>query len=195
MIYTIDTESLPEGVTVSQYFLLLSLIEEPNTIETATELYEKKFLQPLYDDKTRVLRGFALTAEGKDKVVAALENSHNKGAQDYTKLAEELKKVFPQGRKPGTSRYWTEGVSLIDRRLKAFEKKYGKFPDSEILDAAKRYVASFQGNYQYMAVLRYFIFKEVVGKAGDLESKSDLLTYLENSGEVDERQDWTAELR
>ena len=106
-----------------------------------------------------------------------------------------VRKVFPQGRKPGTSRYWTEGVSLIDRRLKAFEKKYGKFPDSEILDAAKRYVASFQGNYQYMAVLRYFIFKEVVGKAGDLESKSDLLTYLENSGEVDERQDWTAELR
>ena len=44
MIYTIDTESLPEGVTVSQYFLLLSLIEEPNTIETATELYENCLL-------------------------------------------------------------------------------------------------------------------------------------------------------
>lgn len=195
MIYTIDTDLLPEGITASQYFLLLSLVEEPNTIEVATELYEKKLLTPLYDDKTRVLRGFALTDEGRDNVVNTLENSHNKGARDYTSLAEELKKVFPQGKKPGTTRYWTEGVSLINKRLKAFEKKYGKFPDSAILDAAKRFVDSYQGNYQFMPVLRYFIFKEVVGKAGDLESKSDLLTYLENSGETDERQDWTAELR
>lgn len=193
MIYTIDTECLPPDITPSQYFLLLSLIEEPNTIERATDLYEKGRVMPLYDSETKVLRGFALTPESREEVREILEKSLVVKTNNYKELAQKLKEVFPPGKKDGTSRYWAEGVTLIERRLKVFEKKYGVFPEEDILDAAKRYVEGFNGNYKYMRTLRYFIFREEIGAAHDLESKSDLLTYLENKGEEENlRNDWTS---
>lgn len=196
MIYTIDINCIPSDISPSQYFLMLSLIEEPNTIERATDLWEKGLITPLYDRETHALRGFTLTAESREKVVETLSNSMTKDSKDYKDLAVKLKEVFPAGKKDGTSNYWAEGAVLIERRLKQFEKKYGSFSDEAILNAAKKYVEGFNGNYRYMRTLRYFIFREERGAAGDVESKSDLLTYLENAGQEDGlRNDWTTELR
>lgn len=193
MIYTINTNCIPSDISPSQYFLMLSLIEEPNTIERATDLWEKGLITPLYDRETHVLRGFTLTTESREKVVEILSNSMTKDSRNYKNLAAKLKEVFPSGRKDGTSNYWAEGISLIERRLKQFEKKYGLFSDEAILNAAKKYVEGFNGNYRYMRTLRYFIFREERGAAGDIESKSDLLTYLENVGnEENLRDDWTS---
>ncbi len=72
-------------------------------------------------------------------------------------------------------------------------KKYGIFPDEAIINATKRYVEGFNDNYTYMRTLRYFLWREEKGASGDVESKSDLLTYLENSEEEkDLRNDWTS---
>ena len=57
----------------SQFFLLLSLMEEPNTIETATDLYQKGIVEPIFDSKTRVLRGFKFQSGWRDKVKDILE--------------------------------------------------------------------------------------------------------------------------
>lgn len=193
MIYTIDTSCIPPDISVSQYFLMLSLMEEPDTIERATDLWEKGYITPLYDRETYVLRGFTLTAESREKTVEILSNSLTKESKDYKTLATKLKEVFPSGKKDGTSNYWAEGTTLIERRLKQFEKKYGLFSDEAILNAARKYVEGFNGNYRYMRTLRYFIFREERGAAGDVESKSDLLTYLENAGEEDNlKNDWTS---
>ena len=195
MIYTINTECIPADITPSQFFLLLSLMEEPNTIETATDLYQKGIVEPIFDSKTRVLRGFKFQSGWRDKVKDILEESVVKKSRDYKELATQLKAIYPSGKKEGTSRYWAEGVALIERRLKLFEKKYGVFPPEEILDAAKRYVEGFDGNYRFMRTLRYFIFREELGVAGEVESKSDLLTYMENKGEDQQQNyDWTTTL-
>ena len=111
-------------------------------------------------------------------------------------LAKELKEIFPKGKKPETNYYWADGEQLIVRRLKLFFKKYGLFSNEDILDAAKRYVQSFNGDYRYMKLLKYFILKEKVGAAGDIESSSDLLNYLENKHQEDEEnQNWMDEVR
>lgn len=196
MIYTINTDLIPDDISPSQFFLLVSLLEEPNTLETATDLFDKKYIKPIYDQKTYVLRGFSLTPECRDKVVSILESSYTKGTRSYKDLALKLKEVFPAGRKEGTSRYWSEGVALIEKRLKTFEKKYGSYSDEAILNAAKEYVKGFNGEYKFMRTLRYFIWRDERGADGEIENKSDLLTYLEHEGEEDTlKHDWTTELR
>lgn len=115
-------------------------------------------------------------------------------------LAKELKNIYPKGKKPGTNYYWADGEALIAKRLKLFYKKYGKdYTDGEIIQATKAYVESFNGSYQYMKLLKYFIFKEEI-KDGMAESSSELLTILEKTkeGETEEdiitSLDWTMEL-
>ena len=102
-------------------------------------------------------------------------------------LATELKNIFPKGRKEGTNFYWADGVALIVKRLKIFIKKYGDiYTEEQIIKAAKKYVESFNGDYRYMKLLKYFIFKEEIES-----STSDLLTYIENAEEEsDLKNNW-----
>ena len=76
---------------------------------------------------------------------------------------------------------------------KWFNKYPNSFSDDEIVDAAKRYVESFNGQYTYMQVLPYFIFKNVPVN-GMMEEKSQLLSVLENK-ETATGDSWTTELR
>ena len=77
--------------------------------------------------------------------------------------------------------------------LKAFVKKFGdKYRDEDIIEATKRYINSFNGDYRFMQLLKYFILKRVIVE-GEIEETSQLLSYLSNSNE-DERQDWTSML-
>lgn len=82
------------------------------------------------------------------------------------------------------------------RRLKLFFKKYGnEYTDEQIIQATKKYVEGFNGNYTYMRLLKYFIFKEKVGASGEVEGDSELISYIENAGQTDDlRSDWTTQL-
>ena len=91
--------------------------------------------------------------------------------------------------------YWTDGISLIIKRLKIFFKKYGIYSNEIIIDATKRYVDSFNGDYRFMKLLKYFIFKEKKGEGGDVESSSDLLNFIENNEGEELSNDWSTELR
>lgn len=112
-------------------------------------------------------------------------------------LAEHLKGIFPKGKKEGTNNYWAEGNALIVRRLKLFFKKYGDtYTPEQMEKAAKKYVESFNGDYSYMRILKYFIFKEARNANGEIEGTSDLITYIENEGEEeDNNKDWSLELK
>ena len=106
--------------------------------------------------------------------------------------------MYPNGKKGGTQYYWRDSTNVIAKKLKAVIKKYGDcFTDEQAIDATKRYVASFNGNYQFMQLLKYFICKNVV-KGGEVEEQSQLLSYIENAGQSDNAQqeiDWETELR
>lgn len=98
-------------------------------------------------------------------------------------LAKQLKNLFPKGKKPGTNQYWAEGEAVIAKRLHKFYDKYGKFDENSIINAAKKYIEGFNGDYRFMRTLKYFIYAEKINSAGEQESTSDLLTYIENAEE------------
>lgn len=115
-------------------------------------------------------------------------------------LTEELMEIFPSGKKDGTSTYWRGNKKDIKLRLKKFFKLYGnKFTFDQIKEATKRYVNSFNGDYMYMRVLKYFIWKDVKKTDGEgrgfIEEVSDLASYIENEGSDDGNSDWTSTLK
>lgn len=112
----------------------------------------------------------------------------------YDKLAKKMQELFPEGKKPGTKLMWRDSQAIIAKKLKAVVKKYGaKFTDEQALEATKKYVESFNGDYQFMQVLKYFISKrnQLTG-----EETSQFLSYLENAGQEDVNNDsWRDSVR
>lgn len=105
-------------------------------------------------------------------------------------VAQQLREIFPKGKKEGTNSQWRESTSLIVKRLQKFIKIFGEeYKDyNKILAAAKEYVDSFNGNYAYMRTLKYFILKDEI-KFNDegqryVDRTSDLATRMDNLGEA-----------
>ena len=135
-----------------------------------------------------------------DKAVKLLDNVLADSSVDddtkITELATKLKELYPKGKKEGTNQFWADGVSIIVKRLKIFYKKYGFYDNDIIIKATEDYIKSFNGDYRFMKTLKYFLWSEKVNKAGEVEPTSDLLTYIENAGEIDElNNDWLNELK
>lgn len=115
-----------------------------------------------------------------------------------SKLATALMQIFPQGRKDGTNTYWRGNSKDTKLKLKKFFKLYGnKYSDDQIITATRKYVESFNGDYSYMRVLKYFIWKDVrkMDSEGNcyIEEVSDLATLIENAGQEEVlKNDWTS---
>lgn len=112
-------------------------------------------------------------------------------------LAKKIQDCFPSGYKvderTGTKYYHKSNKVAIKQALKRFISLYGDYPDEDIIDATKRYVASFRGNYKSpFQMANYFVCKDNRSKGGDITSP--LATFLENkeSGEEEENtsSDW-----
>ena len=142
--------------------------------------------------------GWRLTNVGKDMLNGIIVDSdkHQEPQDRLTELATKLKTIFPKGKKDGTNYYWSDGVPLIIRRLKLFFKKYGSnFTNEQIIQATEKYVEGFNGSYQYMRLLKYFIFKEKIGANGEIEGDSELISYIENANEEENlKNEWTSTL-
>ena len=101
----------------------------------------------------------------------------------FLKLAEELRKEFPEGKKDGTNYYWRGSNVEIAKKLETLVKKHKfKFTNEQAINATKKYVASFNGNYRYMQLLKYFILKNVNTENGT-EIKSAFMEYIENEND------------
>ena len=118
-----------------------------------------------------------------------LESDKTVPTQDRAEaLAEQMMKIFPEGRKEGTNTYWRCNKKDVSLKLKKFFKIYGNYTDEQILTATKAYVDSFHYHYKLMRVLKYFIWKSVVkfGEDGNhVEDVSDLATLIENANTAD----------
>ena len=115
-------------------------------------------------------------------------------------LAIQLAEIFPKEKKIGTCHYFRGNKKDTILRLKKFFKRYGKYTDQQILDAARKYVASFNGDYTYMRVLKYFIWKDEkkLDAEGNkyVDETSDLSNWIENEGSEDKlSNDWTSTLK
>lgn len=117
-------------------------------------------------------------------------------------LVSQMRELFPKGMKIGSAS-WRGNMRELTLRMQKFFKIYGDFSDEKILEATKRYVESFNGNYTYMRILKYFILKSETKSYVDdngnpinqIEEMSELANFLENEDESSTNKDWQVQMR
>ena len=184
------------NMTIDEVLLMIVLENNVNLDEAQKVLISKGYITVNRNELFLPI-GWRLTNVGKDMLNGIIVDSdkHQEPQDKLTELATKLKAIFPKGKKDGTNYYWSDGVPLIIRRLKLFFKKYGNdFTNEQIIQATEKYVEGFNGSYQYMRLLKYFIFKEKVGANGEIEGDSELISYIENADDEDLRNEWTSTL-
>lgn len=115
---------------------------------------------------------------------------------EFTELATELREIYPAGRKDGTTYMWRGTTAEVAKKLKTLVVKYGFTINKEdVIKATKEYVSSFNGNYRYMQLLKYFILKSVRDADGNVDIKSELMSLIENSDQIDaQKDDWVSNM-
>lgn len=190
----IDTETCKKkGLDVDVALYLLSVLSGSTiTVDTYEKARQEGYLnlaEPYSRDKPFPLHlSLSNTGEFVAEGIMAESNAGNTSNERYVKLANKLREIFPAGKKPGYAYTWRDSESCIVDRLKKFFLKYGDYPDDEIIKATKKYVDSFNGNYTYMQLLKYFIWKnKITGEeyvngrmVGEVEKQSQLAAYLED---------------
>ena len=145
-----------------------------------------------------------------DEIICESSGVNERTEESLTALAEKISECFPKGKMKDrlgrdTPYYYRCNKSEVSKALNRFFTQFGNYPDSEIIDATKRYVASFNGNYTGMRLAKYFIMKNPIKQdengRGYVEQISDLLTFLENKesekevGVVINSDDWMMNVR
>lgn len=185
------------GISIDEALLMLAICNKVNFEEAEKSLISKGYITAERNASFQTI-GWRLTNKGNEVLDSVIiDSDKQQESQDrLTTLATKLKEIFPKGKKEGTNYYWAEGVALIIRRLKLFFKKYGNdYTDEQIIQATEKYVQGFNGNYQYMRLLKYFIFKEKIGVGGEIEGDSELISYIENDGQINTNTEWTGTIR
>lgn len=198
MTYTINEEEcIKKGFTVEEVHLLILLKLGADIDELlGSMIQEEKIL--LTDDEY-----YMLTPRWNDQLaLVLLDSDKNKTPEDIIEeLGEEMKELFPKGKKEGTQVYWRGNKRELTLRLKKFFKLYGSnYSKEQILKATKDYVESFNGIYNNMRVLKYFIWKDMRKTMEDgtvqVVEVSELADHLENVGQEEViKQDWTSTLK
>lgn len=186
------------NISIGEVLLLLSIHNNVDLDLAQKELIKKGYITANMNDLFQQI-GWRLTNKGAEIIDSVIiDSDKNQQPEDkLVQLATRLKEIFPKGKKDGTNYYWADGVALIVRRLKLFFKKYGDaYSDEQIIQATLKYVEGFNGDYTYMRLLKYFIFKEKIGAAGEVEGDSELISYIENADQTDNlKNDWTSTLK
>lgn len=185
------------NITIDEAILMLVIHNKVDLEKAEKSLIKKGFITAERDNLFQPI-GWRLTNKGNEVLDSTIiDSDKEQEPQDkLVQLAIKLKEIFPKGKKDGTNYYWTDGTALIIRRLKLFFKIYGnKFTDEQIIQAAEKYVQGFNGDYQYMRLLKYFILKEKIGASGEVEGDSELISYIENAGQEESlKNDWTSNI-
>lgn len=196
MKITIDEDACKKVKLSLPEVLMITLIKTGVNIETLLKQMKEK--QILVEEHTLLGTNLLVTQRWSDLSDKALLSA-DKSVPDNKRLenlAKSLMEVFPAGKKEGTSQYWKGNLRDNTLRLAKFFKLYGdKYTDEQLIEAAKNYVSSHNGKYQYMRVLKYFIWKDTrkVNSEGEgyIEEVSDLAAFIENAkDEKNLKDDW-----
>ena len=196
MRYVIDEQICKKyNVTIEEFILLLLFIKcQPQNI-SSVDLINSIVSKKLANRDTIKANNLVISDRTKELVATVLIESEPKAQlkdEELTELAKQLQQVFPKGRKPGTTYQWRGSVIEITRKLKTLVGKYNIELDSEkVINATKQYVQSFNGNYEKMRLLKYFILKAVRDADGNVVLYSDLMSALENEDSAELDKDWT----
>ena len=197
MKYIIDEDVCKQNdLKLCELLVILTIKSCNNLPKLLLDMEERKLIvKDMFND-------FMVTQRWDDVATTILLDSDtNKQSPDrLDNLASKLMEIFPREKKSGTCHYFRGNKKDNILRLKKFFKLYGKYTDKQILDAAKSYVSSFNGDYSYMRILKYFIWKDEVKINSEgvryVDEVSDLANWIENAGQEDTlKNDWEVTLR
>jgi hypothetical protein len=179
-------------MTVPEVLAALSVRMSDNHEAMMENLFNREILVQ-NNDQTFLTQKWS---EVLDEIICDSSGNNTRSDEELMELAIKVKDCFPEGKmkdrfgKP-TPYYYRCNKSEVAKALKRFFTQFGsEYSDDAIVNATKRYVASFNGNYTGMRLAKYFIMKNPTkqdenGK-GYVEQVSDLLTFLENGGSEEE---------
>lgn len=187
MKITIDSDICKRNnIFIDNILLLISIYFDCTiTNDTLLDLKAEEYVRE--DESGNTI----ITPKGVELVETILTDSEYKKSIDrFETLAVSLRNLFPEGKKAGTSYMWRDSLNCIIKRLKLFMKKFEVTCSNEvIIKATEKYVEGFNktGDYTYMQLLKYFIFKD---------DSSQLLAYIENlDAEDTEDKEWVNTLK
>lgn len=196
MKLTIDQTVLDKNGLTLEEFLVLFLGAKDVDIESVSQSLIAKGLA----DKDLFSNGKIVVSDKIKDLVSTISIDSDKNVIDkdseFTELATELREIYPAGRKDGTTYMWRGTTAEVAKKLKTLVVKYGFTINKEdVIKATKEYVSSFNGNYRYMQLLKYFILKSVKDADGNVDIKSELMSFIENSGQLDkQKEDWVSNM-
>lgn len=194
MKLVIDSEVCEsKGLTLEEFIVLYLNSKNVDISKTINSIIEKKVAgKDLFNPNAVVLS--SNSRKLLEEIILDSDKTVAKNNKRLENLAERLRELYPEGKKQGTQYYWRDSNSVIVKKLKALIKKYGDcFTDEQAINATKRYIESFNGNYSYMQLLKYFILKKDKDSG---EENSQLMSYIENEDCTDAaNDDWMNEVR
>ena len=196
MKLTIDQTILENNnLTLAEFLVLFLSAKEVDIGDISQSLVAKGFA-----DKDLFSSGKLVISDKVKDLISTISIDSDKNVIDkdseFTDLATELRGIYPAGRKDGTTYMWRGTTAEVAKKLKTLVVKYGFTINKEdVIKATKEYVSSFNGNYRYMQLLKYFILKSVKDADGNVDIKSELMSIIENSGQLDaQREDWVSNM-
>lgn len=196
MKLTIDQTILENNnLTLEEFLVLFLSAKEVDIGDISQSLVAKGFA-----DKDLFSSGKLVISDKVKDLISTISIDSDKNVIDkdseFTELATELREIYPAGRKDGTTYMWRGTTAEVAKKLKTLVVKYGFVINKEsVIKATKEYVNSFNGNYRYMQLLKYFILKSVKDADGNIDIKSELMSIIENSDQLDaQREDWVSNM-
>lgn len=199
--YVIDEEICKKyHLDINLVFTVLLLNTGSDYEKSIKELLDREIL---IEKKDLLGTRYLITPRWVDVISSILLDSEKENLNEFDArletLAKELINIFPTGKKAGTTMYWRGNTKEIKLKLKKFFKRYNDtYTDEQIINATKAYVNSFNGNYSFMRVLKYFIWKDERKLDSDgngfIEEVSDLATFIENAGQIN-NTNWMETIR
>jgi hypothetical protein len=196
MKFIIDPELIEKyDLTLEECILLIFLARGGKIQPTIQSLKRKMWMEDVegHPGDFRISRA---NMETLTNIITDSADSRQFKEEFYTKVANKLRELYPKGNKPGTLYNWRGSTAEIARKLKNLVVKYNcRFTEEEAITATKSYVSSFNGDYKYMKLLKYFLLKTPTNNNGDVEIESEFMTYLENPEAGDfQNNNWTTDL-
>lgn len=192
MKITIDQVILDKYDISMEEFLVLYLGAKEVDVKKCTESLIAKGLA----DKNLFSEGSIVVSDKVKDLITTITIDSDKNVIDkdaeYTALANELRELYPSGRKDGTTYMWRGTTAEIAKKLKTLVVKYGyKFSREQAIAATKNYISSFNGNYRTMRLLKYFILKSEKDADDNINTTSEFMALIENEGQINsKRDDW-----
>lgn len=178
---------LKHKMTLSEVLIALAIRNTDASVEIPNMINREILVEDAREDWYLVTQHWS---DVLDEILCDSSGSNGRSDKELEELAIKVKDCFPQGKMKDrfgrdTPYYYRCNKSEVAKALKRFFTQYGNdYSDEDIVDATKRYVASFKGNYAGMRLAKYFIMKNPIKQGEDgngyVEQVSDLLTFLEN---------------